>query len=92
MPAWIFLTQLLVLSFVTFRKERWDSPEELKSAWKWFSFIPFSHAFFTLFRADKYDHPDLVLVEIWANGFAWLFLGFSLLKLSSFMLSDQKDS
>lgn len=94
MPSmtWLLIAYLLVLGFLSFHKGGSQSAEGLKGAWRWFAFVPLSHALFTLFRVANHNDRDIVLVEIWANGFAWLFMGISILKLSGAILGSEKNS
>jgi hypothetical protein len=78
--TWIFVAYGALLFGLAFDRKRIVQESLFRAAWILYSCIPFTHAFFTLFRAGG-SPRKLVLVEIWANGFAWLFLGISLLVL-----------
>ena len=84
--TWLILAQLVNLSLISYNKDKLKSTASLRSAWNWFFGVFFSHAFFTLFRAGNYI--DLALVEIWATGFVWLFLGMSTFQLPSLFLGE----
>ncbi len=76
---WILIAYLVVLVFLSTRQAALPRDASLRTAWKWFAVIPLSEFFFTLVRAgNSRDSQDLLLVEIWATGFAWLLLGISL--------------
>jgi hypothetical protein len=90
--TWLILTQLVILSFLSFNKDRLKSTASLRLAWNWYICVFFAHAFFTIFRASNYKDMDLALVEIWATGFVWLFLGMSIFQLPSLFLGDDHDS
>jgi len=80
--TWIFVVYGALLFVLAFDRKRIVQESLFRVAWILYSCIPFTHAFFTLFRAGCSGSPrKLVLVEIWTNGFAWLFLGISLLIL-----------
>ena len=85
---WIIISYILLLGVLTFNKDRFGSSDPLKLAWQWFSGVFFAQAFFTLFRAGNHDDTDLVLVEIWANGSVWLFIGMSIIQLPRLLASD----
>ena len=87
--TWLILTQLVILSLISYNKDKLKSTVSLRLSWNWFSGVFFSHAFFTLFRAGNYNDMDLALVEIWATGFAWLFLGMSIFQLPSLFLGEE---
>ena len=75
---------LLALVYISAQRDRRSTMPSLRAAWIWFAMIPISHFVFTLFRAGSTPNVrDLALVEIWADGFAWLFLGISMLCLTS---------
>ena len=79
---WILVAYLLALAYLTVHPEKLPKGTSVRVAWFWFSLIPVSQFFFTLFRAGNYTSArDLALVEIWAEGVAWLLLGVSLLRL-----------
>ncbi len=83
---WLILTQLLILSFLSFNQDKLKSTNSLRLSWHWFSSVFFVQAAFTLFRMDG---PSLN-VEIWANGFVWLGLGMSIFQLPSIFLGEDK--
>jgi hypothetical protein len=79
---WILVAYLFALVYLTVHREKLPKSTSIRVAWFWFSLIPLSHFFFTLFRAGNYTSArDLALVEIWAEGVAWLLLGISWLRL-----------
>ncbi len=52
--------------------------------------VPMTMAVFALIRANNYRDPrDLLLTEIWQNGFVWLFLGLSIYGLSGLLGESQ---
>lgn len=65
-----------------------------RAAWRWFALIPICNFVFTLFRAGNVRSTrDLALVEIWSNGFAWLFVGISFFfLLGALMPGDTEDA
>ena len=79
---WLLIAFLLALTFVSCNANKVGNPGALRMAWLWFAAIPFSHFAMALFRAGNYTSPrDLALIEIWSDGFAWLFLGLSIFNL-----------
>ena len=87
---WLILTHLLILSCLSYNKERLKSNESLRLAWKWFTGVFFSQALLTIFRVGNYKSADLGLVEIWSNGFVWLFIGLSISQLPSLFSGDDE--
>ena len=76
--TWIFVLYAVLLFALVFERKRVVNESLFRIAWILYACVPFSQAFFTLFRAGCSGSPQkLVLVEIWATGFAWLFLGIS---------------
>ena len=87
---WILIAYLLSLVWLSTHKERLPRGFSLKGAWNWFALIPISHFVFALLRACYFrDSGDLMLIEIWSDGFGWLFLGFSMLCLTRAIAHDQ---
>jgi|GEM_PF-1565155 len=94
--TWIILIQLLVLVFLSFNHKKLVSASNLRPAWYWFSGVFWSQAamsclsaFITIMRGI----PDAVmLIEIWANGFVWFFIGMSILYLPSLFLGKRPGS
>jgi hypothetical protein len=79
---WLLIAALLALTFVSCNVEKAGNRSALRMAWIWFAAIPFSHFVMALFRAGNFRNPrDMALVEIWSDGFAWLFLGLSIFSL-----------
>ena len=87
---WLILTHFLVLTFLSFHQDRLKSTDSLRPAWKSFLCVFFVNALFTLFRAVNFDSQGLLFVEIWANGFIWLFLGLSLYKATGLFFGEEK--
>ena len=87
------LTGYLVgLFYLAINSDKIASKDAFRVAWIFFSLIPVSHCVFTLFRAGNIGGrtSSLVLVEIWADGFAWLFLAISLFCLLGALLPEEK--
>ena len=79
---YLSVTLLVTLVVISFRSDKAPNPSGIRMAWIWFACIPFTHVVTTLFRAGNYRNPyDIALVEIWSDGFQWLFLGLSILAL-----------
>ena len=77
--TWILTAYLLGLLYFATNQDRLLSKQSFRQAWIWFVTIPISHFVFALIRAGNSRSPrDLALVEIWADGIAWLLLGISL--------------
>lgn len=77
---WLLIAYLLCLTFISFSPGSRGAPLGLRGAWICLAAIPFSYFFMALFRAGNFRHPqDIVLIEIWSDAFAWLFLGLSML-------------
>ena len=94
--TWIILIQLLVLVFLSFNHKKLVSASNLRPAWYWFSGVFWSQAamscfsaFITIFRGSP---DDMMLLEIWANGFVWFFIGMSILFLPSLFLGKRPGS
>ena len=87
---WLLLGYLLILGVFTFYKDRWHSTEPLRGAWVAVSWLLMAMAVFSLIRAGNYKDPrDLMLTEIWQNGFVWFFFGISIYRLSG-LLDDSR--
>jgi hypothetical protein len=85
---WFLVAYLVALAYLTVQKK-----DSLGSAWFWLGILAFSHTVFALFRAGNATNPrDLILVEIWANGFEWLFLGLSIRSLAGVLKKDESDT
>jgi hypothetical protein len=78
---WLLIAWLLALTFLScYGIERVGNRGSLWLAWVWLAAIPFSHFVMALFRAGNFRHAqDMLLIEIWSDAFAWLFLGLSIL-------------
>lgn len=85
---WLILTQLIVLSFLSYHSGKWKAPSALRLSWRWFSGVFFSQALLTVFRAGCFRDQDFPLVEIWADGFTWFFIGMSILQLSNLFFEE----
>ena len=86
---WLLIATLLALTFVSCNSNKVGKPGALRIAWLWFAAIPFGHFAMALFRAGNYRDPrDLALIEIWSDGFAWLFLGLSLFNIGQAFRSN----
>ncbi len=91
--TWIILIQLLVLVFLSFNHKKLESASNLRPAWGWFSGVFLSQAAMTFFRAGiMMMSEELMLVEIWTNGFVWFFIGMSILFLPSLFLGKPTSS
>ena len=76
--TWLLTTYLIGLLYFAAKSENVPNKEAFRTAWIWFALIPVSNFVFALFRAGNIGSTrDLALVEIWADGFGWLFLGIS---------------
>ena len=79
---WLLIAQLLALTFVSAQPSPVASRGGMRQAWFWLSLAPLSQFAMALFRAGNMrSSRDLALVEVWANGFVWLFLGLSIVSL-----------
>ena len=95
--TWIILIHLLVLVFLSFNHKKLKSASNLRPAWGWFSCVFFSQAAMSCFSAyitiNHGSSPDdMMLLEIWANGFVWFFIGMSILFLPSLFLGKRPRS
>jgi hypothetical protein len=80
----LLVALLIALAVISFRSDKAPNPSAIRMAWIWFACIPFTHVVTTLFRAGNYRNPyDIALVEIWSDGFQWLFLGLSIVSLAN---------
>ena len=90
--TWLLIAYLLALTFLSINRQKFSDTGSLRMAWLWLAGVPLSHFFFSLFRAGNFGSTrDLALVEIWADGFAWLLLGISLLCLAGILAPDRND-
>ena len=90
---WFFAAYLIALAFLTAQKSVGLRRNSLVSAWSWLAMLAISHFVFALFRAGNSRDPrDMLLIEIWANGFEWLFLGISMFCLASALKKGRVDS
>jgi tellurite resistance protein TehA-like permease len=88
---WLLVAYLLALTIVSCQAAKIGLRGSLWLAWVWLAAIPFSHFAMALFRAGNFRNPrDMVLVEIWSDGFAWLFLGLSMLCLGRVFRDSQR--
>jgi hypothetical protein len=86
---WILTVYLLVLIYLALKRDKFEHNAPLRPAWITFALIPVSHFVFALFRAGNFPAPrDLALIEIWADGIAWLLLGASLLFLTGMIAPE----
>lgn len=84
---WFLVAYLVALTYLTVQRK-----DSLSTAWSWLGILAISHFVFALFRAGNATNPrDLILVEIWANGFQWLFLGLSILSLVGALKRDESE-
>ena len=91
--TWIILIQLLVLVFLSFNHKKLESASNLRPAWGWFSCVFVSQAAMTFFRARYHDNAeDLMLLDIWASGSVWFFIGMSIFFLPSLFLGKPTGS
>lgn len=80
---WILIAYLFALVYIAVNRSRFPKRGSLRSAWVWFALVPITQFVFTLFRAGTGGSGKaLFLVETWADGIGWLFLGISLLCLT----------
>jgi hypothetical protein len=81
--TWMLIAYLFGLLYVAVNRNKLAKSVSLRAAWVWFALVPLSQFVFALFRAGNIrSTTDLALVEIWADGIGWLFLGISLLCLT----------
>jgi len=77
--TWILLPYGAFLCYLLLDGRQITNRESFRKAWILFAAIPLSDAVLTLFRTFSIE--SLIRVEIWADGFAWLFFGFSFLAI-----------
>jgi hypothetical protein len=83
---WLLPPYLLALVYLATHKDKLSQRVSLGAAWIWFALIPISQFTFALFSAGNIDSTrDLALIQIWADGIGWLFLGISLFCISGIM-------
>lgn len=92
--TWIFAAYLLGLFYFLANPEKVANKAGFRSAWIWLGMVPIANFVFALFRAGNIrSGGDMALVEIWADGIGWLFLGISLLVLiGALMPGDPEDT
>ena len=88
---WLQIVYFLILVYFVIDQSKISDKGFFRGAWITFAAIPIINAAFTLFRAGNHDDPqNLLLVEIWANGFALLFFGISFLILINALIPAEK--
>ena len=81
---WFLVAYLIILAYLTVQKRI-----PFGGSWSWLGVVAISHFVFALIRAGNARNPrDIVLVEIWASGFEWLFLGISIICLARALEDD----
>jgi hypothetical protein len=87
--TWLLASYLIGLLYFAAQPEKISNKGTFRTAWIWFALIPVSNFVFALFRAGNISSTrDLALVEIWADGFGWLFLGISFFVLIGALVPD----
>ena len=87
--TWLLASYLIGLLYFAAKPEKISTKGAFRTAWIWFALIPVSNFVFALFRAGSIRSTrDLALVEIWADGFGWLFLGISFFVLIGSLVPD----
>lgn len=87
--TWLLIAYLIGLLYFVANPGKVANRGAFRTAWIWFALIPVSNFVFALFRAGNISSTrDLALVEIWADGFGWLFFGISLLILMGALVPD----
>jgi len=91
--TWLLAAYLLGLLYFTANPDKVSNKETFRIAWIWFALIPIANFVFALFRAGNAGiAKDLLLVEIWSNGIAWLLLGISFfIFINALMPDDSED-
>ena len=88
---WLLIAQLLALTYVSCHPAAVVDRGLLRAAWCWLAAVPVSQFAMALFRAGNFrDARDMVLIEIWSNGFLWLFAGLSLFCLGMAFRSKER--
>ncbi|MDF7802211.1 hypothetical protein P4C99_22260, partial [Pontiellaceae bacterium B1224] len=88
---WLQIVYLVILVYLVIDQSKISNKGLFRGAWITFSAIPIINAFFTLFRAGSIQSArKLALVEVWSNGFAWLFLGISFLILINALIPAEE--
>jgi hypothetical protein len=76
---WLLIAQLLVLTFVSVRMDAAAARGGLTMAWCCLAAAPLSRFVMALFRAGNMGIArDMALIEVWADGLTWLFVGLSI--------------
>ncbi len=86
---WIILTYLVLLSFLSFQlyKSKTDS-FRLKESWRYFIYIPFTSAAFSMFDAlDIGGGHKLALIQL---SLVWIFFALSLKQLVKHFFRDEE--
>jgi hypothetical protein len=79
---WLVIALLLALTVASCQPYVAVNRGSLRAAWMWLAAVPLGSFVMALFRAGNLRNPrDIVLIEVWADGFTWLFLGLGILCL-----------
>ena len=91
--TWLLIAYLLGLIYLAANRDRLRRTDSFRMAWIWFALIPISHFVFALFRVGNLrSSNDLALIEIWADGIAWLLLGISILFLTGSVAPEREQN
>jgi hypothetical protein len=84
----VIAVQLLLLAYFTSNPNLVQQRNSLKSSWKLVAGVAFVHAGFTLIRSLNYrSASDLMLTEVWKEGFCWFLIWCSLVALINSLFS-----
>ena len=90
---WFVLAYGAGLFYLLLNKDKIADVSKFRQAWMQYTMAIFTEFAFTVFRAVNYASPQkMLLVEIWAKGISWLFIGLSLLALLKAILPDGDES
>jgi hypothetical protein len=79
---WLVIALLLALTVASCQPYVAVNRGSLRAAWWWLAAVPLNSFVMALFRAGNIRNPrDIVLIEVWADGFTWLFLGLGIVCL-----------
>ncbi len=85
--SWLYLAYGAGLFLLLFRREKVGNTFLFCVAWVFYALAVLCIPLFTIMRAVHYRSPSkMALVEIWAYGISWTFVGVSLLTLLGAML------
>jgi len=85
---WLIAAYFIGLCILSCNHDKWQSSAPLADAWRWFGFVFFVKALFTLVSAGCDTPKGIMLAGLWGDVIAWVFLGMSIIRLSDLFYGD----